>query len=95
MSRKTTHEDRGPDADTVSEGQADGVSQRPDNTRNPRMPHERDESARATGDRLNEQPVPSQRQITDAGKDVESGRVDTDRRGVPNDVPGRPSPKRP
>jgi hypothetical protein len=55
----------------------------------PRLPHERDESARATGDRLRENPAPSDRQISQAGEDVERGLVDTDRRGVPNDVPNR------
>ena len=64
-------------------------------TRNlPPMPHERDESARATGDRLREKPVPSERQISDAVRDIERGAVDTDRRGVPNDVPARRAPKR-
>jgi len=53
----------------------------------PRLPHERDESAGATGDRLRESPTPSDRQISQAGEDVERGLVDTDRRGVPNDVP--------
>ena len=65
-----------------------------DRSKSPRMPHERDESARATGDRLREQPVPSERQITDAENDAERGLVDTDRRGVPNDVPSRKSPSR-
>jgi len=55
----------------------------------PRLPHERDESARATGDRLRETPVPSDRQISQAREDVGRGLVDTDRRGVPNDVPNR------
>lgn len=55
----------------------------------PRLPHERDESARGTGDRLRENPAPSDRQISQAGEDVERGLVDTDRRGVPNDLPNR------
>jgi hypothetical protein len=54
---------------------------------NPKMPHERDESARSTGNRMNEQVPPSKRQISQAHDDVESGQVDTDRRGVPDDVP--------
>ena len=52
-----------------------------------KMPHERDESAQSTGNRLDQQVPPSERQITQAHDDVESGQVDTDRRGVPDDVP--------
>jgi hypothetical protein len=55
----------------------------------PRLPHERDESAKATGDRLRENPPPSDRLISQAGEDVERGLLDTDRRGVPNDLPKR------
>ncbi|HYC48481.1 MAG TPA: hypothetical protein VED01_23660 [Burkholderiales bacterium] len=97
MTRKTTDEQPKPDADTTSERQQNGATGRraPAAQRNPRMPHERDESARASGGRLKEQPVPSERQITDAQRDVERGLVDTDRRDVPSDVPGRHSPKRP
>ena len=59
---------------------------------NPRAPHERDESARASDDRLRQrQRPPSDRQITQAAEDIESGKVDTDRRGIPNDVPGSKS----
>jgi hypothetical protein len=57
--------------------------------RNEKMPHERDESARSTGNRLDEKLPPSERQISQAGEDIESGRVDTERRGIPNDVPAR------
>jgi len=52
-----------------------------------KLPHERDESARATGNRLDEAAPPSDRQISQAHDDVEEGRIDTDRRGIPNDVP--------
>lgn len=55
--------------------------------RNERLPHERDESARATGRRQTENPTPSDRQISKAGEDVEAGRLDTERRGIPNDIP--------
>ena len=77
------------DTDTASYAQPFGAPE-PDNPpqrRYERMPHERDESAEATGDRLEENPVPSDRQISDAHKDIEAGRVDTDRRGIPSDVP--------
>ena len=79
----------GTDTDTASYTQPHGA---PDGADKPqrryeRMPHERDESAESTGDRLHEDPVPSDRQISDAHRDVEAGLVDTDRRGVPSDVP--------
>ena len=57
------------------------------NRRNEKMPHERDESARSTGNRLDQKVPPSEREISQAHEDVESGRIDTERRGVPNDVP--------
>jgi hypothetical protein len=82
-------------ADTVSYEQAEGAAApegTPQGRRNDRLPHERDESARATGDRLRERPAPSEKQISRAEEDVESGRVDTDRRGIPNDLPKRKSP---
>lgn len=58
------------------------------NRRHEKMPHERDESARPGDDRMNESSPPSARQISDAHDDVAGGQVDTDRRGIPNDVPG-------
>jgi len=69
--------------------QALGVGEAPDTAdqRNARLPHKRDESAKATGNRLTEDPTPSGREIKQAGDDVARGLVDTDRRGVPNDVP--------
>jgi hypothetical protein len=69
------------------QGSKDPVA-KPEHGVAPKMPHERDESARSTGDRM-DQPTPvSERQISDARKDIEEGRKDTDRRGIPNDVPG-------
>jgi hypothetical protein len=53
----------------------------------PKMPHERDESARATGNRLDESLPPTGQKIDQAHEDIEEGRADTDRRGVPDDVP--------
>jgi hypothetical protein len=81
------------DRDTSSYEQPQGA---PDpatepNARNPRLPHERDESARAAGDRLKEKPTPSGREISQAHEDVERGLVDTDRRGIPDDIPTRKS----
>jgi len=54
-----------------------------------RLPHERDESAFATGDQLKQPVQPSERRIKDAAKNVKEGQRDTDRRGIPNDVPGK------
>jgi hypothetical protein len=84
--RKSARRDR----DTASYEQRPGgtdVKGTPGSVRSPRQPHERDESARASGDRLKQDPRPSDRQITKAAEDVERGLVDTDRRGIPNDVP--------
>ena len=78
------------DKETASYDQVPGATDAegtPGAVRNPRQPHERDESARASGDRLKEDPPPSERQISQAGEDVERGLVDTDRRGIPNDIP--------
>jgi hypothetical protein len=92
--RKSTPEPARPDGaradtDTSSTAQPHGAldAAMPAQRQNERLPHERDESAGATGDRLKENPPPSDRQITRARKDVDAGRVDTDRRGVPSDVP--------
>ena len=74
------------DADTLSQKQPQTNAERP-NQPQERMPHERDESATATGNRMDEEVPPSSRVITDAHKNVEEGQVDTDRRGIPNDVP--------
>ena len=80
---------RGPKIDTSSyeqpHGEQDPKSE--PNRRNEKLPHERDESARSTGNRLDQQVPPSERRISQAHDDVESGRVDTDRRGVPDDIP--------
>lgn len=78
-------------ADTRSFEQRQGA---PDAARTPprpneRTPDERDESARATGNRMQENPVPSGRKISQANEDVEQGRLDTDRYGVPSDIPKR------
>jgi len=77
-------------ADTSSIEQLQGspdAGARPATRRSPRVPNERDESAEATGNRLNENPIPSDRKISQAGEDVKAGRMDTERRGIPNDVP--------
>jgi hypothetical protein len=87
-SKDQSRERAAPEADTTSYEQSQGAPEKvAPNRRNERMPHERDESARATGNRLTEKPVPSDRQISQAHDDVEDGLVDTDRRGVPNDLP--------
>ena len=77
------------DADTKGVTQAWGADNAPDTAdqRHARLPHERDESAKAAGNRMKEDATPADRRISKAGEDIASGRVDTDRRGVPNDVP--------
>ena len=88
MPKKTEDNAPKPDTDTSSYAQPHapdpGTAQ---NQRNDKTPHERDESARSTGNRLDQQVAPSRRQISQAHDDVESGQVDTDRRGVPDDIP--------
>lgn len=77
------------DTDTASFAQAHGTQDPKANPNRPhaKMPHERDESARAADDRTNEPTPPSDPQISQAQKDVANGQVDTDRRGTPNDIP--------
>jgi hypothetical protein len=77
------------ESDTRSYEQLHGAQdrRRAPNQPNAKMPHERDESARSTGNRLDESRPPSDRQIGHAHEDAEAGRVDTDRRGMPNDLP--------
>ena len=69
--------------DTVSENQSPTAG--PNDRQDP-APHERDESAHHTG--RHEKPARTGASIDQAGKDVERGLIDTERRGVPNDVPG-------
>jgi hypothetical protein len=83
------------DTDTASYEQLQGSPDAhgaPGILRYPKQPHERDESANTGDDRLNDESrPPADAQISDAARDVESGRVDTDRRGIPSDVPGKKS----
>ncbi len=78
------------DADTTSYSQrrdtqdSGSAPERPQE----KLPHERDESARSTGNRLDETAPPSEGRISQARADAESGQRDTDRRGVPNDIRG-------
>jgi len=94
MPNKSSDSDRKPatrDTGTAQYEQLHG-SQPADakpNRRTEKMPHERDESAKSTGDRLDEAQPPSDRQISQALDDVEEGRVDTERKGIPSDVPRR------
>jgi hypothetical protein len=79
----------GSDTDTASYDELQGVPDprsKPDG-RNAKMPHERDESARGMGNRLDEALPPSEREISQAHADIERGLVDTERRGIPNDLP--------
>lgn len=78
------------DTDTGSYAQPQGATgeRETPNRPNQKLPHERDESSGSTGDRLDEDLPPSERQISQAQKDIAAGLVDTDRRGIPDDVPG-------
>ena len=87
--RKARPAARTPPGDTASDEQLQG-STRTDSTprKVEKMPHERDESAADTGNRLDEARPPTAREIKQAHDDIERGLEDTDRRGVPDDVPG-------
>lgn len=74
--------------DTASYGQLEGSARGDSRTRKvEKMPHERDESASDTGNRLDEALRPTSAEIAQAHEDIEAGRQDTDRRGIPDDVP--------
>ena len=91
MSRNADKQRPTRDTDTSSYEQPQGTRDAPaqPERRNPRLPHEGDESARATG--RHEKPARTGADIAQAAEDVERGLVDTDRRGVPNDLPTRKS----
>jgi hypothetical protein len=78
---------RNPDTSSYEQLHGEQDPKTEPNRRNERLPHERDESAKSTGNRLDQKVPPSERQISQAHDDVDAGQVDTDRRGVPNDVP--------
>jgi hypothetical protein len=78
---------RNPDTASYEQPHGDKDSKAEPNRRNEKLPHERDESAKSTGNRLDQKVPPSERQISQAQDDVDAGQLDTDRRGVPNDVP--------
>ena len=80
--RKREHGDTTPIAQPQGAG-----AQGTENSRQTRMPHERDESASTTGNRMDQDPPPSEAQISDAVDDLQAGREDTDLRGVPDDIP--------
>ena len=80
-----------PRGSTASPEQLQGSERTDSATRkHEKMPHERDESASGAGagDRLDEAVPPIAGEIAQAHEDIEEGLQDTDRRGVPDDVPG-------
>jgi hypothetical protein len=78
-----------PPGDTATYEQLQGSSNgRAESRKVEKMPHERDESASDTGNRLDEPVTSNDHEIAKAHDDIEQGRKDTDRRGVPDDVPG-------
>lgn len=94
MSKKIEDSKRGDErtsreADTATYEQQQGAPDREvvPNRQRPRMPHERDESAASTGNRLDQEVPPSGHKISQAAEDVDRGLVDTDRRGIPSDIP--------
>jgi hypothetical protein len=76
------------DTDTSSYDQSQGGhDQRRPQGRNPKMPHERDESAVSNATPDNQRRPPSKDRVEQAHKDLQRGLVDTDRRGTPDDIP--------
>jgi hypothetical protein len=76
------------DTDTSSYDQSQGGhDRRRPGGRNPKMPHERDESAVSNATPDNEPRPPSEDRVEQAHNDVNRGLVDTDRRGMPDDIP--------
>jgi hypothetical protein len=74
--------------DTATYQQPEGSTRASaENRKVEKMPHERDQSASDTGNRLDQAVPPTEREMTQAHDDVESGLQDTDRRGVPDDIP--------
>jgi hypothetical protein len=74
---------------TASHEQLEGSERADSATRKlEKMPHERDESASGAGDRPDEAVPPIAGEIAQAHEDIEEGLQDTDRRGVPDDIPG-------
>ena len=78
---KKVHMSTSPSFGTFSPRQAQTEAPR----ERPRLPHERDESARETG--KHEKPARTGSTIEQAREDVERGLVDTERRGTPNNLP--------
>jgi hypothetical protein len=77
-----------PPGDTATYEQLHGSTRADSDSRKvEKLPHERDQSASDTGNRLDQALPPTAREIEQAHEDVEQGQRDTDRRGVPDDVP--------
>lgn len=83
------HEARNGGAATGSYPQLQGAHiERTDLTRrNDKTPNERDESAQTTPSKRKEDAPQSDEQISQAYEDISKGLRDTDRRGIPDDVP--------
>lgn len=75
--------------DTSSYEQVQGADIEPAglNRRNEKTPNERDESAQTTPSTRKEDVRISDEKITQAHEDITKGLLDTDRRGVPDDIP--------
>jgi hypothetical protein len=92
MSQKTEDVDKRPavgtrPGDTATYEQIQGSEPADSRRTLEKMPFERDESASDTGNRLDEALPPNAREIEQAHEDIERGLQDTDRRGVPDDIP--------
>lgn len=85
---KARRASRTPRGDTRSHGQIEGTPRGHSDTRTlEKMPHERDESASDTGNRLDQALPPVGAEIAQAHEDIEAGLEDTDCRGTPDGIP--------
>lgn len=90
MTQSVNHEAASDDsADTRSDEQLQGAhAERTSlNRRNDKTPSEHDESAQTTPSKRKEDAPESDRQINQAHEDISKRLIDTDRRGIPDDVP--------
>ena len=89
MTRSHKHSANTDGTDTSSYEQVQGAhTERAElNRRNEKTPNERDESAQTTPSTRKEDARKSDEKMTQAHKDISRGLLDTDRRGVPDDIP--------
>lgn len=79
--------DGGTDTSSYEQLQGAPIARADLNRRNEKTPNERDESAQTTPSTRKEDAPESDERISQAHEDISKGLLDTDRRGIPDDVP--------